>query len=148
MELEENVISKRKQESTWKEEPNSKTVNSVIRKQQQEVEEQADLRAKTESEEARLAAAARKAEEDRNASDTLKVEEQSAPVPNVQATDEKQGTPTPVKAVAIPEAASMTPEELVIALRRLKTLRDEGVLTEEEYAPQQKELMRYYLGVK
>lgn len=104
----------------------------------------------------------RKAEELRKAEESIKAEEKrKAEAQRLMEEEMRQqenamqvlpppdmASQTPEKSTSVVSAADMTPDELVQNLRKLKALRDEGLLTEEEYEPQRKELMKYYLGIK
>lgn len=114
------------------------------------------------AEELKQAEYMRKAEELRKAEDLIKAENQRiveeqrlAEEAKRRVENAKQAAPAaaialqaPVKSTNLASAADMTPDELMECLSKLKTLRDEGLISEEEYEPQRQEIMKAYLGIK
>lgn len=119
------------------------------------------------AEELKQAEVMRKAEELRKAKELIKAEEQRKSEENRQAEEtlnrkekEPQEKPEPKKLPAenISKAkgasassvspADMTTAELMQSLDKLEALREEGILSAEEYELQHSELLKYYLGIK
>ena len=86
------------------------------------------------------------AEEQRRKEKALKQQELENAEPRMQPAAIVSGAPA--KPENIVSAAEMTPDELLQNLRKLKALREEGLLSEEEYEPQRQEFMKFYLGGK
>lgn len=109
----------------------------------QKAEEDRARQANIKAEKARHDDASRIAEERRFLEEALKQQE-----------DEKATQPPP-KAIKIPvksdnitSTVDMTTAELMESLGKLEALREQGVLSAEEYESQHNDLLKYYLGIK